>query len=263
MTELLLLAALAGTGVAFIAGPLGTFVVWRRMAYFGDTLAHSSLLGVALAIGAEIAPGIAITLICLALALFLVALEHQQQLHADTLLGILSHTSLALGMVVMALIPGARVSLESLLFGDLLSVDWQDVALIWGATTVLLLLFWRFWQPLLSITVHEQLAIVEGVPARAMKTLMMLMLALLIAMAIKVVGVLLITALLVIPAATARTFSRSPEAMAALASLIGVTGILGGLVFSWYLDTPVGPAIVLILALCFLATLFIKGSGDS
>lgn len=257
MVELLVLAALAGTGVALIAGPLGTFVVWRRMAYFGDTLAHASLLGVALAIGLSVSPSVAVALVCLVLALVLVGLERQHQLATDTVLGILSHGALALGIVAITLIPGANVNLEGLLFGDLLTVTRKETLAIWITTIVLLLLLVRFWRWLLAITVHEQLALVDGIPAGKVKTLLMLMLASLIAIAIKVVGVLLITALLVIPPATVRKFASSPEQLAVLSGLLAVTSIYSGLLCGWVFDTPVGPSIVIMQTLFFVIVLIL------
>ena len=204
MIEIIISALLAGLGVAAVAGPLGSFVVWRRMAYFGDTLAHSSLLGVALGLWLSVEPGIAVTGVCLLLALALVALQNLRTLASDTLLGILSHSSLALGLVAIAIIPGARIDLDTLLFGDLLSVTRNEIATIWLTAIIVLALLWRYWRPLLAITVHEDLARVEGIPVMRIRALLMLALALTIAITMKVVGVLLITALLVIPAATAR-----------------------------------------------------------
>lgn len=255
MAEFLLLAILAGLGVALVAGPLGAFVVWRRMAYFGDTLAHSALLGLALSLLISISPALAVVVTCLALALLLVGLQQQRSLATDTLLGILSHSSLALGLVVLYLIPGARFNLEAVLFGDLLTVGWGQVGLIWLTAVVVLGLLVALWRPLLAITLHEDLARVEGIRVELVRGALMLMLALVIAIAMKVVGVLLITALLIIPAATARRFSHSPEAMAGLASLLGCGAVLAGLAFSWFLDTPLGPSIVLCAALLFTASL--------
>ncbi len=255
MIEILVMAWLAGCGVALVAGPLGAFVVWRRMAYFGDTLAHSALLGLALSLLLSIAPALAVAVTCLALALLLIGLQQQRSLATDTLLGILSHSSLALGLVVLYLIPGARFNLEAVLFGDLLTVGWGQVGLIWLTAALVLLLLAALWRPLLAITLHEDLARVEGVAVTPVRSALMLMLALVIAIAMKVVGVLLITALLIIPAATARRFSRSPEAMAALASLCGCAAVTAGLALSWVLDTPLGPSIVLCAALLFSTSL--------
>lgn len=255
MTDFLLLALLAGLGVALVSGPLGAFVVWRRMAYFGDTLAHSALLGVAAGLWLSIAPGLAVILICLLIALGLLVLQRQHTLATDTLLGILSHSSLALGIIAMYLIPGARVDLEALLFGDLLAVTPLETLGIWVAAGVVLTLIYRLWTPLLAITVHEDLARVEGVRVGWVKAALMLTLALVIAIAMKVVGVLLITALLVIPAATARRFASSPASMALLGSVAGALAVCLGVAASWWWDTPMGPSIVLGAGLLFAASL--------
>lgn len=255
MPEFLQLAILAALGVAVVAGPLGAFVVWRRMAYFGDTMAHSALLGVAIALWLQISSGLAVTAVCLLLALALIFLHHQSSLAVDTLLGILSHSSLALGLIAIYLIPGARTNLETLLFGDLLTVTNIEVFAIWMTALAVLLLILRFWRPLLSVTVHEDLARVDGIPVNAVRNMLMLSLALVIAIAMKVVGVLLITALLVIPAATARRFARSPGIMASLASVLGCLAVGIGIAASWYWDTPTGPSIVLGASVLFLLSL--------
>ncbi len=255
MLEVLLYALLAGIGVAAVAGPLGAFVVWRRMAYFGDTLAHSSLLGIALALLLSVQPTLAVIVFCLLLALTLVYLQQQRVLASDTLLGILSHTSLAAGLIAVSLMQDVRIDLMGLLFGDLLSITTADLLAIYGVCIVAILLLIKLWQPLLAITVDEQLASVEGVPVTAVRSAFMLMMTLVIAVAMKAVGALLITALLVIPAATARRFSQTPEQMALLASLFGMAATCLGLLGSWYLDTPAGPSIVLSAGLLFLLSL--------
>ncbi len=255
MLEVLLYALLAGIGVAAVAGPLGAFVVWRRMSYFGDTLAHSSLLGIALALLLSVNPTLAVIVFCLLLALTLVYLQQQRVLASDTLLGILSHTSLAAGLIAVSLMQDVRIDLMGLLFGDLLSITTADLLAIYSVCIIAILLLIKLWQPLLAITVDEQLAKVEGVPVAAVRSALMLMMALVIAVAMKAVGALLITALLVIPAATARRFSQTPEQMALLASLFGMAATCLGLLGSWYLDTPVGPSIVLSAGLLFLLSL--------
>ncbi len=255
MADVMLQAILAGLGVALVAGPLGAFVVWRRMAYFGDTLAHSALLGVALSLWLQINPGLAVTLVCLLIAVGLLALQDQLALAADTLLGILSHSSLALGLIALYLIPGARINLEGILFGDLLAVTPRDTAMIWAVALGVLLLTAWLWRPLLSVTVHEDLARVEGTRVGLVKTVLMLSLALVIAIAMKVVGVLLITALLVIPAATARRFATTPASMAVLGAALGALAVAGGLAGAWFADTPAGPSIVLCAGLLFLLAL--------
>ncbi|MFA5632563.1 MAG: metal ABC transporter permease [Porticoccaceae bacterium] len=254
MGEFLIYALLAGLGVAVIAGPLGAFVVWRRMAYFGDTLAHSALLGISLSLWLSITPGVAVALTCVLIAVGLFVLQHRQTLATDTLLGILSHSSLALGVIAIYLIPNANMNLESILFGDLLTVSGADLITIWAVGLGVLLVLIRLWRPLLAITVHQDLAQVEGTPVAAVKAVLMLSLALVIAIAMKVVGVLLITALLIIPAATARHFVRSAEAMALLASALGCLAVAAGLMLSLFADTPAGPSIVLCAGVLFVVS---------
>ena len=234
MIELLAPALLAGLAVALVAGPMGSFVVWRRMAFFGDTLAHGALLGAALALALDVNLYVAVVVACLA---------------------IVAHTTLALGVIAISLQKSVQVDLFAYLFGDLLAVNWGDVLALWaGAVLILVLLAWH-WRALLSITVNEDLAQVEGVPVTRTRLILMLLLALLIAGAIRTVGVLLITSLLVIPAAGARRLSRTPEQMAALASLLGLAAVSLGLAMSWFADTPVGPSIVVAAAVLFGFTL--------
>ena len=256
MPDFLLNALLAGLALALVAGPLGSFVVWRRMAYFGDTLAHAALLGVALGFLLDVSPTLAVTVGCVLLALLLVALQQRQPLASDTLLGILAHSTLALGLVTGSLLDEVRVDLMAYLFGDLLAVGPGD--LLWivaGSALVLALLAW-LWRPLLAITVHEELARVEGLPVAAIRLALMLLIAIVIAVAMKIVGVLLITSLLIIPAAAAQRHACTPEQMAGGASVLGLLAVCAGLALSWYQDTPAGPSIVVSAAgLCLLSFL--------
>ena len=242
--DFLYYALAAGLGIAAVAGPLGSLMVWQRMAYFGDTLAHGALLGVAVGLWFSISNDLAVLVTCLALAGALIALQELHLLATDTLLGILSHSALALGLVAIALIPGARVNMEGLLFGDLLAITGAELGAIWIMAGLVLLLLWRFWSSLVAVTVHEDLAQVEGIPVRRIKTLQKLMLAAVVAIGMKVAGVLLITALLIIPAASARRFSQSPEQMALTGSILASLAVVMGLTASWFLDTPAGSSIV-------------------
>lgn len=255
MPEFMLYALLAGLGVALVAGPLGAFAVWRRMAYFGDTLAHSALLGVTFGLLLEINLNLAVAVGCLLLALALVALQQNRLLATDTLLGILSHSTLALGLICLSMFTNSRIDLMAYLFGDILSASPADVVSIWIISLVVLTLLLWLWRPLLAITVHEELAQVEGVPVTAVRTALMLLMALVIAIAMKVVGALLITALLIIPAAASRRLTQTPEHMALGASLLGCLSVAGGLASSFLWDTPAGPSIVLSAALLFLLSL--------
>ncbi|MDF1792600.1 MAG: metal ABC transporter permease [Thalassobaculaceae bacterium] len=251
LDDFFLRALLAGIGVAVTAGPLGCFVVWRRMAYFGDTMAHAGLLGVALALVFQVAPVIGVFAVTAAIAAVLLLLDRRRALSTDALLGLLAHGTLAVGLVLVALMTNVRIDLTALLFGDVLAVGVSDVVLIWaGGAVVLAGLAW-FWRPLLADTVHPDLAAAEGMRPDRARAVLMLLMALVIAVAMKVVGVLLITALLIIPAAAARRLSATPEAMAVLASLTGALSVVLGLVASLQWDTPSGPSIVVAAVVLF------------
>jgi zinc transport system permease protein len=253
LNDFLIRAALAGLGVALAAAPLGCFVVWRRMAYFGEATAHAAILGVALALsfGLPILPSVLVAALVMASAVSsLTGRGHA----VDTVLGVMAHSSLAAGLVAVALLADVRLDLMAFLFGDILAVTRGDLAVIWGgAALVLALMAWR-WPALLLATLNPDLARASGINPRREDLGMTLALALVVAMAIKVVGVLLIAALLVIPAAAARPLSRTPEAMAIWATLIGGAAALGGLWAAFVLDTPTGPSIVSVAAILFVLT---------
>ena len=252
-------ALVGGLGVALVAGPLGCFIVWRRMAYFGDSVAHSAVLGVALGIALGIDLGIGILIVCVIFALMLAFLQYQHRLATDTLLGILSHTALAIGMVAVGLMDWLRVDLLGYLFGDVLSVTTADIGRIWGGGAVALAVLAYVWRPLLAITVHEEMARAEGVSVAAVRVVFMLLIALVIAIAMKIVGILLITSLLIVPAAAARRFARTPEAMAVGAAVIGALAVVGGLAASLTWDTPPGPSVVVAASTLFALSLALGG----
>ena len=254
MDDFLLRALAGGVGLALLTGPLGSFIVWRRMAYFGDTLAHSGLLGVGLGIMLGINPVFGVVAVCISIALCMVLLQRQRQLASDTLLGIMSHTTLSLGLVALAFMQTIRVDLVGYLFGDILAISRTEVYWIWGGGVLVLALLALLWRSLLALTVHEELARVEGVPVFAVRLMFMLLLAVVIALAMKIVGILLITSLLIIPSATARRFARNPESMAALASFIGALAVGAGIWGSLTWDTPTGPSVVVAAALFFIVS---------
>ena len=253
--DFLLYALIAGLTLALVAGPLGSLVVWRRMAYFGDTLSHAALLGVAIGLMLDVSPTLAVVVGCILLALLLVTLQQRQPLASDTLLGILAYSTLSLGLVALSFMQDVRIDLMSYLFGDLLAVGPQDLLWIVGGSAVVLAALAWLWRPLLAITVHEELAKVEGLPVAAIRLALMLLIAVVIAVAMKIVGVLLITSLLIIPAAAAQRHARTPEQMAIGASVVGLIAVCAGLAMSWYLDSPAGPSIVVCAAALFLISL--------
>lgn len=255
MSEFLIRGLLAGLGIAIIAGPLGCFIVWRRMAYFGDTLAHSALLGIALGLILQTSLSLFVVFVCVAVAISLTLLQGQRFLASDTLLGILAHATLAIGMVVVSFVKGVPMDLMGYLFGDILAVNITDLMWIYaGGLSVLALLIY-LWPKLLAITIHEDLARVDGLPVDMLRLTLMILLAIVIAIAMKIVGILLITALLIIPSATARRFSTSPEQMAYVSIFFGIVAVVGGLLASYQWDIPTGPSIVTTSAAVFLTSL--------
>jgi zinc transport system permease protein len=222
------------------------------MAYFGDTLSHAALLGVALGLMLDVSPTLAVTVGCVLLAVLLVTLQQRQPLASDTLLGILAHSTLSLGLVTISFMHDVRLDLMNYLFGDLLAVSRSDLAWILGGSALVLALLVPLWRPLLAITVHEELARVEGLPVAAIRLALMLLIAIVIAVAMKIVGVLLITSLLIIPAAAAQRHARTPEQMALGAAMVGLVAVCMGLSLSWFQDTPAGPSIVVSAAALFM-----------
>jgi zinc transport system permease protein len=253
--DFLVRAAVAGIGLAVATGPLGAFVVWRRMAYFGDATSHAAILGVALALALSLPIGLGTMLVALAMALTVSTLAAKGWV-VDTTLGVLAHSALAFGLVAISFVPGARADMSGLLFGDILSVSKQDIAFVWGgAGAILALLLWR-WQALLTATLSESLAHASGLNPNRERLALTIALAIVVAVALKIVGALLISAMLIIPAAAARSLARSPETMALLAVLIGAGSVLAGLQLSLQFDTPAGPSIIAVAALAFtLSTL--------
>lgn len=248
-------ALIAGVGLALVTGPLGCFIVWRRMAYFGDTMAHSALLGVALAFLININLSAGVFVVAALVAVALVLLQRWNTLSTDALLGILSHSTLAIGLVLVAFMTWVRIDLMGFLFGDILAVSVSDIAMIYGGGAAVLAVLVLIWRPLLAGTVNAELAEAEGMRPEVTRLVFMLLLAVVIAIAMKLVGVLLITSLLIIPAATARRLATTPEQMAIMAALIGGLAVVGGLFGSLGYDTPSGPSIVVAALALFLLSL--------
>lgn len=252
LDDFMIRAALAGIGVSLAAAPLGCFIVWRRMAYFGDATAHAAMLGVALSLTLSTPIFAGVLLISLLMAVTVSTLSGQGYA-MDTLLGVMAHSALAVGLVAVSFLSGVRIDLMAYLFGDILAVGRTDLAIIWGGALLVLVMVGYRWSALLLSTVNPDLALASGISPRREQLVLTIALAIVVAVAIKVVGVLLIAAMLIIPAATARRFSRTPETMALMAAIIGVCASLSGLRLSFHFDSPTGPTIVCIVAFLFVA----------
>jgi zinc transport system permease protein len=257
LDDFLVRAGLAGVGLSLATGPLGAFVVWRRMAYFGDATAHAAVLGVALALAMDLPIGLGTLVVALAMALTVAGLSARGWA-MDTTLGVLAHSALAFGLVAVSFFPTVRTDLSSYLFGDILAVSRAELGLVWlGSILVLGLLAWR-WQALLTATLSEDLAHAAGLDPDRERLVLVVALAVVVAVALKVVGALLIAAMLIIPAAAARGFARTPEAMAGLAITFGAVSSLGGLGLSLWQDTPTGPSIIVVAAAIFAASALMR-----
>ncbi|WMY95414.1 MAG: zinc ABC transporter permease subunit ZnuB [Arsenophonus sp.] len=258
MIKLLFPGWLAGMLLAIVSGLLGSFIIWRRMSYFGDTLAHASLVGIAFGLLFQINLFYSVILITIIVAMLLTWLEKYPQLSIDTLLGIMAHSTLSIGLVIISLIENIRMDLITYLFGDLLSVTNEDIFLIAvGITIVCTILIWQ-WRNLVSITINQDLAFIDGVKIQKLKALLMLVTAITIGIAIKFVGALIITSLFIIPSATGRQFAKTPEQMAVISIIIAMFSVTGGLLISAYYDTPTGPSVVICASSLFILSLLFK-----
>jgi zinc transport system permease protein len=252
----LLRALLAGLGLAVVAAPLGCFVVWRRMAYYGEAVAQAGLIGIALGLALSLNLTASVLVLTLAVSALLVVLGRQQVIPFDSLLGLIAHAALAIGVIAASLVRGPQLALMAFLFGDIFAVSVTDLQWIFiGGAVALAALVW-VWRPLLAASVHEDLATAEGVPTERIQLLFVLVLALVVSIAIKIVGVLLTIAFLIMPAVAARPLSETPEQMAVFAAIFGMLSVAIGLFVSVSLDTPGGPSIVLVLALIFVISIF-------
>lgn len=260
MLEPFLLRALAaGIGLAIVAAPLGCIVVWRRMAYFGETIAQASLIGIALGLAFQINITVAVLLTAVAVAALLIGLGRQTLIPIDSLLGLLHHAALAAGIIATASLKGPAVDLVGYLFGDVLAVTAEDLWWVYGGGAVVLATLAWLWEPLLRISINQDLAQAEGVDAARVRMIFTLLLALTIALAMKIVGALLAIAFLIVPAVAARPLSDTAERMAVLAALIAAVSVAAGLAISSAYDVPGGPAIVLVMAACAVVSLVWTG----
>ncbi len=255
LDDFLIRALIAGIGIALVAGPLGCFVVWRRLSFFGDTLAHSALLGVLLSISFNINISITIFVVSSLVALLLLRLEKTTYLAGDSLLGLISHSSLAIGLLILGFLSSIRFDIMGILFGDILSVNTNDLLVIWIGGALILFVLWFIWKPLFASTVNYDLAEAEGMKPERVNAIFTILLAALIAISIKMVGILLITGLLIIPTAMARNLSNNPRQMVILSIVGGLLSVFIGLYASFEINTSSGPSIVSVALILFILSL--------
>tara|TARA_B100001142_G_scaffold275549_1_gene284032 strand:+ start:1208 stop:2011 length:804 start_codon:yes stop_codon:yes gene_type:complete len=248
-------ALIAGVGIAIIAGPLGCLVIWRRLSYFGDTLSHSALLGVTLAYAFSINITLSVFVISSIVAILLINLQTRTKLAGDSLLGLLAHSTLAIGLVLIGFLSSIRFDLMGLLFGDILAVTTEDITLVWIGGIIILGILYYIWKSIFSATVNYDLAAAEGMRPEISNFIFTLLLAAVIALSIKMIGALLITGLLLIPAAIARNLSNSPKQMIIISVLAGIASVVIGLFTSLELNTSSGPSIIVVSLALFVLSL--------
>ena len=254
-------ALIAGIGIAIVTGPLGCLVIWRRLSYFGDTLAHSALLGVTLAYAFSFNISLSVFIISGTVALLLISLQKRTKLAGDSLLGLLAHSSLAIGLVLIGFLSSIRFDLMGLLFGDILAVTTQDILIIWFGGLIILGILFYIWKSIFAATVNYDLAAAEGMKPDLSNFIFTILLAGVIAISIKMIGALLITGLLLIPAATARSLSNNPFQMVILSILVGITSVITGLFGSLELNTASGPSIVVAALVLFILSISFNKSS--
>lgn len=253
--DFLFRALIAGIGIALVTGPLGCFVVWRRLSFFGDTLAHSALLGVILSVSFDINISLSVFVVSSLVALLLLKLQNTTNLASDSLLGLLSHSSLAIGLVVLGFLSFIRFDIMGVLFGDILSVSVNDLLIIWIGGATILVVLWRIWKPLFAATVNYELAEAEGMQPDRINVIFTILLAALIAISIKMVGLLLITGMLIIPTAMARNLSNNPKQMVIFSIIGGLLSVFIGLYASFEINTASGPTIITVALILFILSL--------
>ncbi len=256
MFDILLLITIAGVGIAILASIMGCFVVWNNMAYFSDSLAHSTLFGVALGLLLHIDMASVVIAVSIVFALLLFALGQQKALAFDTILGVLAYTFLALGVISLSLF-GTMVDLHSYLFGDILAISLEDIYRIYALLIVVVVGMKIFWQQLVLMVINPSIAKVEGVPVMGLQLGFAILLAILVAMSVELVGALLIGALLIIPTSSARLLSRSPLQMMGIGIGLSIVAMILGVYASFVWDTPTGPMIVAMNAVLFFVIFII------
>ena len=246
---------IAGIGIAIVTGPLGCLVIWRRLSYFGDTLSHSALLGVTLAYAFSINISLSVFIISGIVALTLLSLQKKTKLAGDSLLGLLAHSTLAIGLVLIGFLTSIRFDLMGLLFGDILAVTLEDIFIIWFGGLIILGILYYIWKSIFAATVNYDLAAAEGMKPDLSNFIFTLLLAGVIAISLKMIGALLITGMLLIPAATARSLSNNPFQMVILSILIGIVSVMIGLFSSLEFNTASGPSIIVAGLVLFILSL--------
>ena len=250
-------AWIAGSILALLSAPLGCLVLWRRMAFFADALAHGTLLGVALAVWWQLPMGIGIAMVSVVVVLGLVLID-DERLPADAVLAVVAVSLLCLGLLALTQLTDQQANVSGFLFGNLLELAWADLPLLAASVLIGLGLLAYIWPAQIKLATHEALAHIQGINPTRQRLFFMGVLAGFCAIALQAVGSLLISGLLVLPALTARLYSASPKQMVIIALIVAQLGVTLGVWGSIWLDIQTGLTIVLVLAILFFAALIVS-----
>ena len=260
LDDFMVRAVIAGLIMVTIAAPMGCLMVWQRLAFLSDTLGHAAVMGVGLGLLLQLQPIFGVLAVALLIVFSLSRVTSFNTALSETTLAIISHTGLAGGIILVGLLPANTVNLEAILFGDLLATTTTDLASLLITTVLLLFVLLHHWRGFVAVSVSREMAQAEGIEVRKVQFLMYIMIALLVAVMMKVMGVLLIAAMLVIPTTSARLLSRSPEQMVLISALYGLGALGGGITGSFHFDWQTGPAIVVSATALLLLTLAVTRS---
>ena len=253
-------ALIASVMVGILCPFVGNFVVLRRMSFFSDAISHAAFAGIA----AGILLGIDLSLSSLAVAIiiaFVVAfLSEKTALSHDTIIGIAFSGAIAIGMLIIGMLEGYRTDVFTFLFGDILSITRKDLLLIFIIGTLTIITLLTFLKPFLQITFNRELAKVEGINVRFFEYLLFSIIAIVVTISLKIIGIILVTSLLIIPAAAAKNLASSMKRLFILSCFFGVISGIVGLAGSVYLNTASGPTIVLISIALFFLTMLKRGT---
>ncbi len=257
MDDFIYRAIIASIGVSLIAGSLGCFVIWKRLSYFSDSISHSALLGVALGLATGLGINLGLVIVGGLFAVLIVVLQQKEFWSSDAVLGIFSHLSLSLGIVVLGIIGNQNTDYFAYLFGDILSITSKDLYWIFSVLIVVVTILVFNWKKLLLLTLNEELAKAEGINKLYYDLLFMFLIALAVSVSVQIVGVLLITSLLIIPPAISRVISNSPVTMILASMVVSIFSVLLGLYLSIDFDLATGPTIVITLGALFFIAQFL------
>ncbi|MFT4325151.1 MAG: iron chelate uptake ABC transporter family permease subunit [Candidatus Liberibacter psyllaurous] len=255
--EFFIRALFAGIGIILSTGPLGCFIVWQRMTYFGDTIAHSALLGVAFSLMLNLPLPLCIFMVAALTSIILLQIQKSEFIASDAILGVITHSTISISLIMLSFMTWVNTDLTSFLFGDILAVNTNDIIIIWSVGILNIVILIKIWKSLLATTVNYELAKAEGMQPEKVKLIFTMITALMISISIKFIGITLITSLLILPTVTARRFATSPENMVILTTVIGILGVILGLYGSLIFDTPSGPSII-ITSLIFFILSFLR-----